>query len=133
MIVADTNLIVYLVVESERTAAAEAAFARDPDWALPLLWRSEFRNALVRFIRRGDLALPDALRMVDRAERRMRGREFQVASAPVLAFAAASGCSAYDCEYVALAQELGVRLVTEDRQVLAAFPSTAVGLDDFIA
>ena len=133
MIVADTNLIVYLFLQTERTAAAEAAFGRDPDWVAPLLWRSEFRNALATQVRRGDLVLADALAMADRAERRMVGREFRVASTMVLSLAATSGCTAYDCEFVALAQGLGVRLVTDDRPVIAAFPSMALSLEDFVS
>ncbi len=39
-----------------------------------------------------------------------------------------SDCSAYDCEYVALAKRLGVKLVTMDRKVLRAFPEVAVSL-----
>jgi predicted nucleic acid-binding protein len=43
-----------------------------------------------------------------------------------------SRCSAYG-EFVALAQDLRVPFVTADRQVLAAFPSTAVSPADFLA
>lgn len=63
----------------------------------------------------------------------MRGREYEVASYQVLDLAATSPCSAYDCEFVALVQDLRVPLVTVDRQVLAHFPSIAVSLDDFVA
>jgi predicted nucleic acid-binding protein len=41
-------------------------------------------------------------------------------------------CSAYDCEFVALVQDIGVPLVTVDRQVLRAFPNVAISLDEFI-
>jgi len=44
----------------------------------------------------------------------------------------ASDCSAYDCEYVALAQDLDVPLVTTDRQVLREFPKIAVSLEKFV-
>ena len=56
---------------------------------------------------------------------------YNVSSEKVLELACDSGCTAYDCEYVALAQELGVPLVTTDKQVLRAFPKTAVSLEKF--
>ncbi|MBI3806463.1 MAG: type II toxin-antitoxin system VapC family toxin [Nitrospirae bacterium] len=133
MIVADTNLLVYLYVEGQRTKQAEAALAKDPLWVAPLLWRSEFRNTVVGLVRRKALALEDALRIVDDAERAMAGREYSVLSHHILQLAVRSGCSAYDCEFVSLAQDLRVAFVTSDRQVLAAFPALAVSLDVFTA
>ena len=43
---------------------------------------------------------------------------------------ATSHCSAYDCEFVALALELEVPLVTADRQLLRSFPRIAVPFPD---
>lgn len=37
-----------------------------------------------------------------------------------------SGCSPYDCEFVALAQDLEVPLVTNDLQIHKAFQTIAV-------
>jgi len=133
MIVVDANLLVYLYVAGQRTRQAEAVLARDPAWAAPLLWRSEFRNTLAGLARRKALALEDAIQIADEAERSMAGREYSVISHEVLRLAARSGCSAYDCEYVALAQDLGVRLVTADRQLLGVFPSIAIAPDVFAA
>lgn len=132
MIVADTNLLVYLYVRGQRTTQAEAAVVRDPVWVAPLLWRSEFRNTLVGLVHKKAVLLDDAMHMILEAEQWMTGREYTVMSEHVMRLAARSGCSAYDCEYVALAEDLGVPLVTADRQVLAAFPSLAIALEQFI-
>lgn len=133
MIVVDVNLLVYLYVAGQRTRQAEAVLARDPVWAVPLLWRSEFRNTLAGLVRRKALALEDAIQIADEAERSMAGREYSVISHEVLRLAARSGCSAHDCEYVALARNLGIRLVTADCRLLGAFPSIAIGPDVFVA
>ena len=126
MIVVDTNLLVYLYVEGVRTLEAEAVLERDAEWAAPLRWRSEFRNVLAGLVRRRALPEDDAIRTVDEAERWMAGREYSVVSHDVLRLAARSRCSAYDCEFVSLARDLGTSLVTVDREVLSAFPRLAV-------
>jgi predicted nucleic acid-binding protein len=125
MIVVDTNVIAYLWLPGARTAAAERLLKRDSDWNAPLLWRSEFRNVLAGYLRRRDVKLETALQIADGAEEQMRGREFSVSSAEVLARAAESGCSAYDCEFVVLAEELGVPLITSDEKLAKSFPSVA--------
>ena len=52
-------------------------------------------------------------------------REEVVRSERVLQLVASSRCSAYDCECVAAAQQLGVPLITADRALLEAFPAVA--------
>jgi predicted nucleic acid-binding protein len=126
VIVVDTNLLVYLYVEGQRTREAEAVLSRDPTWSAPLLWRSEFRNTLAQLVRRRSLALDDALQIAHEAERTMTGREYSVVSADVLQLSARSGCSAYDCEFVALARDLALPLVTADGGLLRAFPDIAI-------
>lgn len=133
MIVVDANLLVYLYVVGQQTRQAETILTRDPVWVAPLLWRSEFRNTLTGLVRRKTLALDEALQIVNEAERNMAGREYSVVSHDVLQLAIRSGCSAYDCEYAALAQNLGTRLVTADRQLLRGFPSITVAPDAFAA
>lgn len=128
MIVADTNAAIYLTIGGEFADAACAWYRADPDWAAPSLWRSEFRNVLAVQLRRNRLELDDALLKLRAAEELYAGREFAAPSELVLRLASTSGCTAYDCEFVAVARELGVKLVTMDDQVLKAFPKVAVPL-----
>jgi predicted nucleic acid-binding protein len=67
------------------------------------------------------------------AEAPLSGREYQVPSAPVLELVRESACSAYACEFVHLAQELDVPMVTSDRKVLRAFPDVAVSPQSYAA
>jgi predicted nucleic acid-binding protein len=132
LIVADTNLIVYLLVRSQETPEAELAYARDPQWTAPELWKSEFRNALALYVRKGLIGLGEAVGYLARAERLVQNAAEPVDSVRVIALAAQSGCPAYDCEFVALAQRLGVPLVTSDRRLVAKFRPFAIHLRDFV-
>lgn len=131
MIVADATLIAYFAVRNEHSELADAVCEADAVWAAPLSWRSEFRHLLVQYMKLGGLTLDSAMLAMQSAEEVLAGHEYRVASEPVLELAARSQCTAYDCEYVALAQDLGVPLVTPDRQILRAFPKVAVSLEDF--
>ena len=133
MIVTDTNVIAYLFLEGESTEQAEAVLLSDSEWIAPYLWRSEFRNILALYIRQGYLQLDVAKQIMREAEALMLGKEFEIESQQILDLVQQSRCSAYDCEYVALAQQLGVNLVTADRKILAEFPAIAVPLSSFSA
>lgn len=125
MIVVDTNLIAYLLVPGEFSQDAEAVLKKDPEWQAPLLWRSEFRNVLARYVRLQQLTLDMALAIVENAEALMQGSEHQVNSPDVLRLASASGRQAYDCEFIALAEDLDLILVTSDGRLTKSFPSRA--------
>ena len=131
MIIVDTNVIAYLWIPGLHTSQAESALRKDANWAAPLLWRSEFRNILTGYIRRTQISFDTAMQLMEEAEDQMRGREYTVSSVHVLNLVRKSSCSAYDCEFVALAEDLGVPLLTTDRKILSAFPSVAVSLGKF--
>jgi predicted nucleic acid-binding protein len=133
VIVVDTNILVYLYLRSEYSERADQAFLKDPLWVAPLLWRSEFLNVLTAGLRKGIFNFELAVEILGEAERLMEDGEYSVGSLAVLKLAARSRCSAYDCEFVALARELNVPLVTTDRQILSDFPETAVRLDEFVS
>jgi predicted nucleic acid-binding protein len=128
VIIADTNLIVYLLVRGQYSAEAEAVYRKDPKWCAPRLWRSEFRNVLVLYLRRKLIGMEEAFETMEQAERLMAGQEFEVESSRVLRLAATSGCSCYDCEFVALAHDLGVPL---DGTLIAKFKPTVVSMRTF--
>ena len=106
----------YLWLKESYADTAAGLLSEDPHWIAPLLWRSEFRNVLVGAIRRKMISRETALAAMDGAEHQMEGREQLVDSRDVLRLAALSRCSAYDCEYVALAEANGVPLITNDTQ-----------------
>src|SRR5262249_31013860 len=127
-----TNVICYRWISSLHTAAAEAALTKDPHWIAPLLWRSEFRNIIALAIRKKAIPIDAAYAIVRKAEASFEGNEFAVSSDAVLQFVARSNCTAYDCEFVALAHTEGVQLVTADRQIIDEFPEIAISLNKFV-
>ena len=132
MIVVDTNIICYRWIASPQSAAVEKAWKKDPDWIAPILWRSEFRNVVAGALRRKLIAADAALEIIAQAEAEFAGREFFVPAPAVIRLVLKSPCSAYDCEFAALAEELSVFLLTADRQLLRAFPKLAISLENFV-
>jgi predicted nucleic acid-binding protein len=131
MIVVDTNIIGYLFLSSDQSLLAEHALQKDREWAAPILWRSELRNVLALYTRNNLLTLKHAHHIMNGALELLSGREYEVSSYEVLRLASESKCSAYDCEFVAVANDLKVPLVTVDRQLLRKFPKVAVPLKSF--
>ena len=128
MIVVDSNVLACLYLAGEYTAAAEALLEQDSDWAAPILWRSEFRNILAGYMRRKAITFEQAKSLQREAESLLEGAEFEVESSAVLEVVQNSDCSAYDCEFIALAMKLDTKVVTMDKKLLRAFPKRAVAL-----
>jgi predicted nucleic acid-binding protein len=126
LIVVETNIIVCLHVLGPFTAQCEALLAQDDEWAAPTLWRSEFRNVLAAYLRRGALSSRQAIELQREAESLLAGAEYVVDSLSVLELVRDSDCSAYDCEFVALAKSLDVRFATMDSKLIRAFPKIAI-------
>lgn len=131
MIAVDTNVLVYLWLPSEKTPLAEKIFYLDSNWIAPMLWRSEFRNVVSLYIKQG-VSFKDGLESIDRAENLMKGNEIQVNSEEVMKLVQSSGCTAYDCEFIHVAQIRSVPLITFDQQVLRMFPDIAIDPLKFI-
>jgi predicted nucleic acid-binding protein len=133
VIVVDTNVLVQFVVQGTRSALVLEVRRRDSEWVAPSLWRSEMHSVLSGHLRRGALSLGEAVLVLRNASLALRHRDERPSSARVLSLVATSRCSAYDCEFVALARQHRVRLVTFDQQVLNEFPETALAPEAFAA
>ncbi|MDQ2867385.1 MAG: type II toxin-antitoxin system VapC family toxin [Verrucomicrobiota bacterium] len=132
MIVVDTNVICYRWMASPHAGAVDKLWRKDSDWIVPLLWRSEFRNALAGAVRKELIAMETAIDIIDQAEAQFAEREFVVASRAVMELVGQSRCSAYDCEFVALALEQRVPLVTFDGDVLRDFGAIGLKVEEFL-
>jgi len=132
VIVVDTNLIAHFFIRSEYTGIAEKVFQKDNQWTAPILWRSEFRSVLVKCLRERFFTFQDAAQIMGEAEALMEAFEYAVGSLDVLRVASSSDCSVYDAEFIVLAQELAVPLVTLDKKILETFPETAISLVRFV-
>ncbi len=133
MIVADTNIISYLLLPTSYTDSVESLYKIDPDWSAPILWKSEFRNVMALYLRKKIITLEKAMQLQDTAESMVIQNEYDVSSSQVLALVDESNCSAYDCEFIALAHHFNTKLITQDKKVLKEFPSTAISVSDFLS
>ncbi len=131
MIVVDTNVIVNFWIPGENSKHAELLMERDPEWAVPILWRSEFRSVMSLYLKKKLLTLDMILRIIENAEEQLQANEFSVSSAQIMELVNKSNCSAYDCEFIGLAQFLKTKLVTSDKQILKEFPSIAAALNTY--
>lgn len=132
MIVVDTNVVASLWVPNDMDELAYKVLEKDPGWIAPLLWRSEFKNVLAIYLRADILALPVILQAIEEAEQLMDSKEFEVNATQVLSLIADSSCSSYDCEFIALADDLDLSLVTFDKKINKEFPDIAVQPKQFI-
>ena len=133
MIITDTNIISYFLLPTPYSEAADKLYQLDPNWAAPILWKSEFRSVLALYLRKKLISFEEALQLQESAEAIMLDNEFDIPSSQVLRLLEKSVCSSYDCEFVALAENLNCPLVTEDKKIHESFPSIATSIDDYLS
>ncbi|HEX2799979.1 MAG TPA: type II toxin-antitoxin system VapC family toxin [Thermoanaerobaculia bacterium] len=131
MIVVDTNVVAYAVLPGDRTESSLAVAERDPAWIAPALWRFELRNVLATAMRLKSLRLPAALAAFSAAENLVADAELLASTEECLRLAARGGVSAYDAEFVLVAERLDLPLVTADRKLAKAFPGLTISPEAF--
>lgn len=122
MIVVDTNVVAYLLIEGEHTPRAEQVRARDREWQVPHLFLHEWLNVVTLHVREGKLDRDQALRLYRRGLGLVNVHRSDPEPLRVINLHVSSGCASYDCQFAVLAQDLGVGLVTADKELVRAFP-----------
>jgi len=133
MIVVDTNIISYMYISGDRSQQSEKLLSFDSEWVAPILWRSEFRNVLAQYLRKQLLNIDEVLLIIQQAETLLTDHEYKISSAQVMQLVNRSQCSAYDCEFVALAQYLDVPLITSDKKILREFPEVTQTVESYLS
>ena len=132
MIVVDVNVIAYLLIAGEKSADAQALHELDPDWILPDLWRDEFLNILATYVQQGGADLESAGALWQSAVALFGPQERAADPLSVLGLAHRYRLSAYDAQYLAVAVQLSVPLITEDRALCQSTPHHSRSLRDYL-
>ena len=133
MIVADTNLVAYLLIDGKQTDVARAVWKKDPRWMLPTIWRSEFLNILTVAERADVITLEQAHETWEVAVGVFGQSEVEPSGDDVLNAAARRKLSAYDAQFAVAASKLRVPLITFDRRLLRGCRDFAISPERFLA
>ena len=87
---------------------------------------------LATYQRREVLTLAQCKKLLDHTERFMQVAQCEVNMGAALTVAAKYTITGYDAQYIALAQSMGVTLITEDRKLREAVPGVAVSMKEFL-
>ena len=131
-LVVDTNVLVYMLLDGEKTPAARRLHELRPDWVCPTVLRHEFMNVCATYQRAGGFSREECPTLLDTGVSLLAGREVDVSAGAAVEVAMDLDISAYDAQYVAAALALQGILVTEDRLVLARAPAVARSLSDYV-
>jgi predicted nucleic acid-binding protein len=133
MLLVDTNIIAPLFVHSARSSAVEELRARDGIWLTEPFALIEFTNLLATYERARYITAAIGRQCLSRAEAFLQPHFFSVTHEAALEFALRYRTTGYDARFLALADQLGSRLVTEDARLRAAAPALTQSLVEALA
>jgi len=114
------------------TASAQQLYRRDAEWTSEAFVFIEFSNILATYERISELASDEADRLLSDAQARVR-EAASLPAAVALSFARRNSVSAYDARFLAAAEMLGGRLVTEDAKRRGAAPTLTQSLAEAVS
>lgn len=132
MIIVDTDILSYYLIQGDRTAKAQQLKTMDGDWRAPQLWRAEFVSVVHKNLKAKKITLPEAHGLLATAARTYEGIDMAIELSAVLSVAVATGASTYDAHFLALAQRSGKPLVTGEKRHPGAPHGLAINIDDFL-
>ena len=133
MIVVDTNVVAYVLIEGEFTPSARELWKRDSEWRLPSLWRHEFLNLLATTVRQRGFAFSQAHSLWEKAIQLFSPLEDPIDMGQALQLATERAISAYDAQFITLAKELKTFCVTEDQRLWKLFPEQACSIRTYLS
>jgi predicted nucleic acid-binding protein len=132
MIVVDSNIVTARNLTTSLTSKAKQVEEKDPVWILPVLWRYEFQNILASAIKVKQIKPEQALDVWEKVSGVLSENEVEPSGSKVIELVAEYGITAYDGQFIAVALELGIPCVTEDRELQEKFPGIAISMDGFL-
>lgn len=124
--VLDANVFVRSAVQrsTEARERLDAVEADELDGHVPELVYVEVGNALLKYVRTGQMSAADAAAALQTVVAfPLRAHRLRELAPGAVALAIETGLSAYDCCYAILAKSLDAPLVTADRRLAAAVPN----------
>jgi predicted nucleic acid-binding protein len=132
MIVVDSNILTARSLTSSLTSKAKQVEEKDPVWIVPVLWRYEFQNILASAIKTRQIKPEQALDIWEKVSKILIENECEPSASKVIDLVAQYGITAYDGQFIAVALEMGILCVTEDRELQEKFPGIAISMDQFL-
>jgi predicted nucleic acid-binding protein len=133
VLLVDTNVIAPLYVRSARSHSVAQLFVRDAVWRTEPLALIELSNVLLSYERARYITTASARDCLRRAAAFLQPHLFRVSHEAALDAALRYSVTAYDARFLAAAQQLGSRLVTEDAHLRAAAPRLTQSLAEALA
>jgi len=132
MIVVDSNIVAARNLTSSLTSEAKQVEEKDPVWIVPVLWRYEFQNILASAIKGKQIKPGQALNIWERVSNILIENEYEPSVSKVIDLVAQYEITAYDGQFIAVALEMGIQCVTEDRELQEKFPGIAISMNEFL-
>lgn len=133
MQIVDTNVLVHLLLDGSCTREARALYDLDADWQSEEFAMVEFSNVIATATRLHKLKPGQALELLNSLSSLMAERLHQVPHADALQVAMRFGVSAYDARFLALAESIDTKLITEDAELRSAAPGLTRSIADALA